>query len=77
LGPEGVGRITAALCFDRGVFANLVEFPAVSVGASRFRMQVMATHTSEHVRLAAEVIGWAYRFAKQLFGGAPSAIVSA
>lgn len=68
LGPEGVGRITAALCFDRGVFANLVEFPAVSVGASRFRMQVMATHTSAQAQLAAEVIGSAYRFANQLLG---------
>ena len=70
LGAERVGRLTAALCFDRGVFANLVEFPAVSVGASRFRMQVMATHTSAHVRLAAEVIGSAHRFAEQLVGGA-------
>src|SRR5262249_32827814 len=42
LGPETVGRITAALCFDRGVFANLVEYPAVSAGSSRFRMQLMA-----------------------------------
>jgi glycine C-acetyltransferase len=73
LGPEGVGRLTAALCFDRGVFASLVEFPAVSVGASRFRMQVMATHTSAHALLAAEVIGGAYRFAEQLLGGADSA----
>jgi 7-keto-8-aminopelargonate synthetase-like enzyme len=79
LGPEGVGRLTAALCFDRGVFASLVEFPAVSVGASRFRMQVMATHTSAQARVAAEVIGWAYRFAKQLLAihAAPSASASA
>ncbi len=68
LGPEGVGRITAALCFDHGVFASLVEFPAVSVGASRFRMQVMATHTRAQAQLAAKVIGSAYRFAKQLLG---------
>ena len=73
LGPEGVGRVTAALCFDRGVFASLVEFPAVSVGASRFRMQVMATHTSTHAHLAAEVIGWAYRFAKELLGSCTAA----
>src|SRR5262249_242309 len=66
LGPEGGGRVRAALCFDGGVFANLVEFPAVSVGASRFRMQLMATHTSTHAHLAAEVIGRAYRIAKQL-----------
>ena len=68
LGPEAIGRITAALCFDRGVFANLVEFPAVSIGKSRFRMQVMATHTREHAQFAAETIGSAYRFAKELLG---------
>src|SRR5262249_39592290 len=78
LGPEGVGRITAALCFDNGVFANLVEYPAVSVGMSRFRMQVMATHTPEQARLAAEVVGWAYQFAKQLLAAVdPGATVSA
>jgi 7-keto-8-aminopelargonate synthetase-like enzyme len=66
LGREGVGRITAALCFDRGVFANLVEYPAVSVGASRLRMQVMATHTAEQARFAGEAIGWASQVAASL-----------
>jgi glycine C-acetyltransferase len=66
LGKEGVGRLTAALCFDCGIFANLVEYPAVSVGACRLRMQLMATHTEEQARLAAEVIGWAHRVATQL-----------
>lgn len=80
LGREAVGRITAALCFDRGVFANLIEYPAVSVGASRLRMQVMATHTSAQAQRAAEVIGWARQFADQLLratGAAPSASASA
>jgi 7-keto-8-aminopelargonate synthetase-like enzyme len=80
LGQEAVGRITAALCFDGGVFANLIEYPAVSVGACRLRMQVMATHTYAQARQAAEVIGWACRFAEQLLVGAdaaPSARASA
>ena len=78
LGREAVGRITAALCFDRGVFANLIEYPAVSVGACRLRMQVMATHTSAQAQRAAEVIGWACGFAKQLLGdSAPTASASA
>jgi 7-keto-8-aminopelargonate synthetase-like enzyme len=68
LGREAVGRITAALCFDRGVFANLIEYPAVSVGACRLRMQVMATHTSVQAEQAAEVIGWAKLCATQLLG---------
>jgi 7-keto-8-aminopelargonate synthetase-like enzyme len=67
LGREAVGRITAALCFDNGVFTNLVEYPAVSVGASRLRMQVMATHTLAQARFAGEVIGWASQVAKKLF----------
>ena len=66
LGREAVGRITAALCFDGGVLANLIEYPAVSVGACRLRMQVMATHTSAQAQQAAAVIGWACRFAEQL-----------
>lgn len=66
LGRESVGRITAALCFDHGVFANLIEYPAVSVGSCRLRMQVMATHTREQAQQAAEVIGWACEFAQNL-----------
>jgi 7-keto-8-aminopelargonate synthetase-like enzyme len=77
LGREAVGRITAALCFDRGVFANLIEYPAVSVGACRFRMQVMATHTCAQAQQAAEVIGWAYQIANQLLHAATSASASA
>src|SRR5262249_48299477 len=73
LGPEAVGRITAALCFDRGVFANLVGFPAVSVGESRVRIPLLATHTSAQALLAAEVIGWAYKVAQQLLAHASSA----
>ena len=38
------------------VFANLVEFPAVPIKGSRFRMQVMATHTAEQVREAAATV---------------------
>jgi glycine C-acetyltransferase len=80
LGREAVGRITAALCFDGGVLANLIEYPAVSVGACRLRMQVMATHTSAQAQQAAAVIGWACRFAEQLLDRAdpaPSATASA
>jgi len=78
LGREAVGRITSALSFDQGVFANLIEYPAVSVGACRLRLQVMATHTCEQAQRAAEVIAWACRFAEQLLGpAAPSASVSA
>ena len=76
LGREAVGRITAALCFDRGVFTNLIEYPAVSVGACRLRMQVMATHTCAQAQQAAHVIGWACQIARQLLHAAPRASAS-
>jgi 7-keto-8-aminopelargonate synthetase-like enzyme len=75
LGREAVGRITAALCFDNGVFANLIEYPAVSVGACRLRMQVMGTHTCAQAQRAAEVIGWACRFAERLLSRATATAV--
>jgi glycine C-acetyltransferase len=53
IGSEKVARLVSATLFRRGVFANLVEFPAVAVGASRFRMLAMAAHTGAHVRQAA------------------------
>src|SRR5262249_34934786 len=77
LGREAVGRITAALCFDHGVFANLVEYPAVSVGACRLRMQVMATHVPDQARFAGEVIGWASQAAKELLARPASAAETA
>ncbi|HEX7795531.1 MAG TPA: aminotransferase class I/II-fold pyridoxal phosphate-dependent enzyme, partial [Vicinamibacterales bacterium] len=77
LGREAVGRITAALCFDHGVFTNLIEYPAVSVGACRLRMQVMATHTHVQAQRAAEVIGWASQFAAQLLARAAATPSSA
>nr|CAA9266228.1 Palmitoyltransferase-like protein [uncultured Armatimonadetes bacterium] len=59
VGSEKVGRLAYSLVFDRGVFANLVEFPAVAIGASRFRMQVMAEHTGEQIQEAARVVAGA------------------
>jgi 7-keto-8-aminopelargonate synthetase-like enzyme len=59
IGSEKAARIAYALVFDRGIFANLVEFPAVAVGASRFRMQVMAAHMPEQVQEAARVVAGA------------------
>jgi len=63
IGNEKVARLASAMLFESNVFANLVEFPAVAVGAARFRMQVMATHTQEHLlegaKAVSEAIGWA------------------
>lgn len=34
---------------DLGLLAKLVEYPAVSKGAARFRMQVMAKHSPQNI----------------------------
>ena len=63
IGNEKVARLASAMIFESNVFANLVEFPAVAVGAARFRMQVMATHTPEQLlqgaKTVSEAIEWA------------------
>lgn len=68
LGTEAVGRLAALLCFQAGLFANLVEYPAVSVGMSRFRMQVMADHTPEQSQRAADVIVEVLEAARNMVG---------
>jgi glycine C-acetyltransferase len=49
MGSEGLARLVSRRLPDIGVLANLVEFPAVPKGQARFRMQVMANHTSRDV----------------------------
>jgi glycine C-acetyltransferase len=49
VGPEGLARQVSRRLPELGVFANLVEYPAVAKGAARFRLQVMATHSRENV----------------------------
>ncbi len=66
IGSEKVARIASAILFHKGVFANLVEFPAVAVGSARFRMQVMAAHTPEQVQVAAEQVMEAIQEAKEI-----------
>jgi len=53
-GDEALARMTARALPDLGLISNLVEFPAVGKGQARFRLQVMAGHTSEEITAAAE-----------------------
>lgn len=69
VGSEKVGRFACSLIYERGVHANLVEFPAVPVGASRFRMQVMATHGEAQAVQAAEIVASAIADARTAFEG--------
>jgi glycine C-acetyltransferase len=70
IGSVEVGRLASGLIHARGVHANLVEFPAVPVSGSRFRMQVMATHTPAQAVEAAGVVASAIAEAQAAFGGA-------
>jgi glycine C-acetyltransferase/8-amino-7-oxononanoate synthase len=49
---DPLARLAARRIAESGVFVNLVEFPAVPVGGSRLRMQVMATHEPAQAREA-------------------------
>lgn len=53
-GDEALARMTARALPDLGLISNLVEFPAVGKGQARFRLQVMAGHTSDEIAAAAE-----------------------
>lgn len=65
LGSEALARRAAKLLPDHGVLANQVEFPAVSEGRARFRLQVMAGHLTEQSRLAARGVAAAVAQAQQ------------
>ncbi|HYW51020.1 MAG TPA: aminotransferase class I/II-fold pyridoxal phosphate-dependent enzyme [Gemmatimonadaceae bacterium] len=45
IGHTALARIASGGVLRRGLFANLVEFPAVGVRAARFRMQVQSDHS--------------------------------
>lgn len=68
VGDEAVGRVAARLLTERGVLLNFFEFPAVVLGDSRFRMQVMAAHTEDQVRTVAPTIAEAIADARTALG---------
>jgi 7-keto-8-aminopelargonate synthetase-like enzyme len=49
VGDEALARMVARRLPSEGVVTNLVEFPAVAKGSARFRLQVMPSHTKEHL----------------------------
>ena len=72
IGNEKLARVAHRLVFERNVLAFMVEFPIAPTGASRFRLQVQASHTPEQgreaARVFAEVIGDAKRYLSSAFG---------
>jgi len=69
VGDEAVGRIAWAEAAEQGIHANLVEFPAVAVGAARFRMQLMPTHRREQLVRASDVVAEAISGAREKVSG--------
>jgi len=60
--PLIVGDASTAMrvceaALERGVFAQAIRPPTVPAGTSRLRLAVMATHTKEELRDAAQVLG--------------------
>lgn len=47
--------------YDRGVFANAVEYPAVAVHRQRIRFSVMASHTHDDIDRVVEVVEATWR----------------
>jgi glycine C-acetyltransferase len=64
VGHTGLARLASGEVLKRGLFANLVEFPAVGVRAARFRLQVQASHTPAQTLQAAEIIVESIEFSK-------------
>lgn len=56
VGAESVARLVSRRLPEMDLLANLVEYPAVPKGAARFRLQVMAGHSSEDIAHAADCI---------------------
>jgi len=49
MGQESLARLVSRRLPSNGLLANLVEFPAVPKGRARFRLQVMANHTTHDI----------------------------
>jgi 7-keto-8-aminopelargonate synthetase-like enzyme len=53
---KSIFRVIALELHRAGLFINPIEPPAVSIGAERFRMSVMATHTKEEISDAVSIL---------------------
>jgi len=56
IGSEREARICHRLSTERNIANMILEYPVVALGATRFRLQVMASHTCEEAIEAAGVI---------------------
>lgn len=56
IGKEPLARLAANRMRSHGIFANLVEFPAVGINKARFRLQVMSDHEPHQAIAAAKAV---------------------
>jgi len=56
IGDEMLARVAFESATRRGVHASVAEFPIVAKGRARFRLQLMPTHTAEHLERAATAL---------------------
>jgi hypothetical protein len=61
VGDEHAAMRLCKEALERGVFAQAIRPPTVAPGTSRLRLAVMASHTTEELRMAARALGEAAR----------------
>ncbi len=55
LGSNALSRLITRFTLEAGGLVNLVEYPAVSKNTCRWRIQVMAEHTTDHIDRFVEI----------------------
>lgn len=65
IGNEALIRLAADPLAQSGILANMVEYPAVRKGKSRFRFQVMSDHTQSDAETAASALAAAVKNAEE------------
>jgi glycine C-acetyltransferase len=61
IGSDGLARLVSRQFHQKGLVANLVEYPAVPRGQARFRLQVMANHSEKDIACAVDRVAEGYR----------------
>jgi glycine C-acetyltransferase/8-amino-7-oxononanoate synthase len=61
IGSEAKARISHRKMMENNLSTMIIEYPIVPLGASRFRLQVMASHTHVQALEAAKIMGKVHR----------------
>jgi 8-amino-7-oxononanoate synthase len=77
VGDDEVTRAAWAAAHEAGVYTSAVAYPAVPRGKAVLRLSVMATHTEQQLRLAAEVVAAAVLATRGPAAATPARVVAA